>query len=99
MSGRTLIFIVLSNLLSVAYAVEKSMAHSASSAIPMRSTANFLQTNSVPYGASTPADQYQYCFNISTWIVPPQTLLAYLYDNANVVPVSDQTVWIISNYN
>lgn len=43
-------------------------------------------------------DQYQYCFNNSTWVVPPTTLLAYLYDNATVTPVSDQTVWVISNY-
>jgi hypothetical protein len=45
------------------------------------------------------ADPYQYCFNNTTWVVPPQTLLAYLYDNGNTTAVSDQTVWVISNYN
>jgi hypothetical protein len=45
------------------------------------------------------ADLYQYCFNNSTWVVPPQTLLAYLYSNATVTPASDQTVWVISDYN
>jgi len=48
---------------------------------------------------SNSADPYQYCFNNTIWIVPPQTLLAYLYDNASVVPASDQTVLVISNYN
>lgn len=45
------------------------------------------------------ADPYQYCFNNSTWIVPPQTLLANLYNNATVTSASDQTVWVIDRYN
>ncbi len=45
------------------------------------------------------ADPYQYCFKNSTWVVPPQTLLAYLYNNGNIAAVSDQTVWVISTYN
>lgn len=45
------------------------------------------------------ADPYQYCFNNTTWVVPPQTLLAYLYDNGVVTPASDQTVWVFSSYN
>ena len=45
------------------------------------------------------ADPYQYCFTNSTWIVPPQTLLAYLYDNGAATQASDQTVWVISSYN
>jgi hypothetical protein len=45
------------------------------------------------------ADPYQYCFNSSIWIVPPQTLLAYLYNNGTTTQVSDQTVWVTSNYN
>lgn len=49
--------------------------------------------------ASNSVDSYQYCFNNSTWVVPPETLLAYLYDNATVTPVSDQTVWVFSGYN
>jgi hypothetical protein len=49
--------------------------------------------------ATHAADPYQYCFNNSTWVVPPQTLLAYLYDNATTTPVDDQTVWVIGNYN
>lgn len=31
--------------------------------------------------------------------MPPQTLLAYLYDNGVTVRAVDQTVWVISNYN
>ena len=48
---------------------------------------------------SNVADPYQYCFNNTIWVVPSQTLLAYLYDNDTVTPVSDQTVWVISTYN
>lgn len=57
-----------------------------------------LNLLSTAYAIDNSVDPYQYCFKNSTWIVPPQTLLAYLYDNGNVVPVSDQTVWVISNY-
>lgn len=49
--------------------------------------------------APTSTDNYQHCFQNSTWVVPPKTLLAYLYDNADTTPVSDQTVWVISGYN
>ena len=45
------------------------------------------------------ASPYQYCFKNSTWVVPPETLLAYLYDNADFTRVSDQTVWVISSNN
>ncbi len=51
-------------------------------------------TNSVTAG-----DRYESCFNNATWVVPQQTLLAYLYDNGNITPVNDQTVWVISTYN
>ncbi|WP_454784664.1 hypothetical protein [Legionella sp. WA2024007413] len=85
MSYKILIAIVLANLLSVSYAIDNSV-------LPP----------SMPTESNEPlssADPYQYCFKNSTWIVPPQTLLAYLYDNANFTPVSDQTVWVISSYN
>lgn len=78
MSYKILIFIVLANFLSLAYAIDNPVT--------------------LPQGASNSTDSYQYCFKNSTWIVPPQTLLAYLYDNATVVPVADQTVWVFSNY-
>ncbi len=32
------------------------------------------------------------------WIVPPSTLLAYEYIDGTSTPVSDQTVWVIGNY-
>ncbi|MDF1758356.1 MAG: hypothetical protein P1U74_08680 [Legionellaceae bacterium] len=54
-----------------------------------------LNIFSTGYASST----YQHCFTISTWVVPPQTLLAYLYNLSVVTPVSDQTVWVINNYN
>ncbi|QMT61669.1 hypothetical protein [Legionella sp. PC997] len=85
MSYKILIAIVLANLLSVSYAID-----------------NPVLPPSMPPESNEPlssADPYQYCFKNSTWIVPPQTLLAYLYDNANFTPVSDQTVWVISSYN
>ncbi|MCE0721881.1 hypothetical protein [Legionella resiliens] len=85
MSYKILIAIVLSNLLSVSYAIGNPV-------VP-HSTA--VESNE----SLGSADPYQYCFKNSTWIVPPQTLLAYLYDNANFTPVSDQTVWVISSYN
>lgn len=91
MNYRILISIVLSNLLSVAYAINHPVvSHSTHTSTAVAPTTNVLAANNIPY---------QYCFKNSTWIVPPQTLLAYLYDNANVTPVSDQTVWVISNYN
>jgi hypothetical protein len=88
MSYKILISIVLSNLLSVAYAINNPVA----SSIPPAA-------NGISYRTSNSADPYQYCFKNSTWIVPPQTLLAYLYDNGSVTPAIDQTVWVISNYN
>lgn len=84
---KILISVVLANLLSVAYAIGSPV---------VGSTANVLPANGIPHGT---ADPYQHCFINSTWIVPPQTLLAYLYDNGNITPVSDQTVWVISSYN
>lgn len=54
---------------------------------------------SVAQGATKTTDPYQYCFNISTWVVPPSTLLAYSYNNGSITPVSDQTVWVFSSYN
>lgn len=86
MRYKILVVIGLLNILSAAYAMDNPGAsHSTYPSTAVKST------NS--------ADPYQYCFQNSTWVVPPQTLLAYLYDNANVIPVSDQTVWVISNYN
>lgn len=35
----------------------------------------------------------------TVWIVPPQTLLSYQYSDGNNIPTSDQTVWIINEYN
>lgn len=35
----------------------------------------------------------------STWLVPPNTLIAYYYDNGNTVQVSDQTIWVINEFN
>lgn len=92
MSCKILIVILLSNLLSVAYAVNPPTLHSklSSTAVPAKSISSGTSSSAIPY---------QYCFNNSTWIVPPETLLAYLYDNGNVTPANDQTVWVISNYN
>lgn len=61
-------------------------------------TAYAIDNLLVPHFTSS-SDPYQYCFKNSTWIVPPQTLLAYLYDNGTVTQASDQTVWVISSYN
>lgn len=86
--------IVLLNLISVAYALNNpgvSLPTLLNAAV--KPTTNLLPANDVP------ADAYQYCFKNSTWVVPPQTLLAYLYDNGNAIAASDQTVWVISNYN
>lgn len=100
MSYKILIFIVLLNILSVAYATNNPVVPD--STLPytaVKSITNALPASGKPYSASNRADPYQYCFNNSTWVVPPQTLLAYLYDNATVTPASDQTVWVFSNYN
>lgn len=34
----------------------------------------------------------------TTWIVPPSTLLAYEYTYSSYTPVTDQTVWVIDDY-
>jgi hypothetical protein len=36
--------------------------------------------------------------NNTTWIVPPSTLLAYQYSTSSYTAVTDQTVWIIDQY-
>lgn len=81
MSYKIFIPILLINLSSSAYAVNK------------------LHSLPIPNKTSNSTDAYQYCFKNSTWVVPPDTLLAYLYDNANATAVSDQTVWVMSSYN
>jgi len=83
MSYRKLVFSVLLNI-SVAYAGNSD------------ATLSTFRSHAIKK-AST--DIYQYCFNNSTWIVPPQTLLAYLYNNGTITAASDQTVWVISSYN
>lgn len=83
MRYKILVPVILSNLLSVAYAAGHSgVSHSTPPAV-----------------TSTATDIYQYCFKNSTWVVPPQTLLSYLYNNGTVTKASDQTVWVISSYN
>lgn len=34
----------------------------------------------------------------TTWVVPPETLLAYEYKEGDVTPLVDQTVWVIDTY-
>lgn len=90
--------LVLSNLLSIAYAINNPVVPHASPPF----TAGEATTDSPnvkPHRSMNGTDPYQYCFKNSTWIVPPQTLLAYTYDNASFAPVIDQTVWVISKYN
>lgn len=42
---------------------------------------------------------YAQCIQNSIWVVPPQTLLAYTYAENIHIPVSDQTVWVINEFN
>lgn len=35
----------------------------------------------------------------TTWIVPPSTLLAYQFSSGIHIPLSDQTVWVINEFN
>lgn len=59
----------------------------------------FSSTNfAASHKAHETTDPYQYCFRNTTWIVPPETLLAYLYDNATLTRAVDQTVWVIDKY-
>lgn len=44
-------------------------------------------------------DPFAQYFDATTYIVPPQTLLAYEYVNGANIPVMDQTVWVIDRYN
>jgi hypothetical protein len=100
MSYKILIPTVLLNLSSAAYATDNpGMSHSTLSSGSSKSISNYQSENDLPNKTLNSTDTYQHCFKNSTWVVPPQTLLAYLYDNANTTPVSDQTVWVISSYN
>ena len=64
----------------------------------LEQSADFSPVESIRHNASNVVDPYQYCFTNSSWVVPPQTLLAYLYDNGTVTPAIDQTVWVINTY-
>lgn len=88
MNYRIFTVIILANLIPAAYAIDKGMPHST----PLRPLSNNLSSNEIA------ADPYQYCFKNATWIVPPQTLRAYLYDNGLTTAVVDQTVWVTPNY-
>ena len=90
MSYKILISIVLLNIASAAYAIDNPV-------VP-HSTRHSTAVKSLPASASNLSDPYQYCFNNSTWIVPPQTLRAYLYNNGTITPAVDQTVWVFSSY-
>ncbi|SRR5579883_128712 len=82
MKYKILIAIVVSNLLSTAYAIDgQSISHFK---LPKK-----LKSS----------DIYEYCFKNTTWVVPPETLLSYLYNNATVTSAVDQTVWVFSTYN
>ncbi|MHB1949237.1 MAG: hypothetical protein ACYCQI_14105 [Gammaproteobacteria bacterium] len=91
MTYRILVSVVLLNILSTVFAIDRPVASTAVKSI--------IDTDRKLSRASNSADPYQYCFNNSTWVVPPQTLLAYLYNNGAVTAVSDQTVWVFSSYN
>lgn len=43
-------------------------------------------------------NKYKKHIENTVWIVPPSTLLAYEYANGSEIPVSDQTVWVIDQY-
>lgn len=43
-------------------------------------------------------DKYKKALENTTWIVPPETLLAYEYLSGTSLPVTDQTVWVINSY-
>lgn len=43
-------------------------------------------------------DPYEKYIKNSTYIVPPNTLLAYQYANSVNTPIVDQTVWVIDRY-
>lgn len=85
MRNHILTSLVLLNLLPAAYGMNNPVVP------PSRLPATAVKSHSI--------DPYQLCFNNTTWVVPPQTLLAYLYNNGNLTSVSDQTVWVISTYN
>lgn len=91
MSYKILISIILANLLSLAYATNPIVP-------PPMPPLTAVKPSDIPFEPLNSGDPYQYCFTNSTWIVPPQTLLAYVYDNASFVSVTDQTVWVITNY-
>lgn len=58
-----------------------------------------FSATSITAQAKKAVDSYEYCFRNTTWLVPPQTLLAYSYNNGSISQVSDQTVWVFSTYN
>jgi hypothetical protein len=99
MTYKILVSILLLNILPVAYAMDKPVVPLSTRATAVKSTTKFSPVSGVSDKVPITADPYQFCFNNSTWIVPPQTLLSYLYNNGVVTPASDQTVWVLSTYN
>ncbi|MBV8802435.1 MAG: hypothetical protein JO131_05655 [Gammaproteobacteria bacterium] len=99
MNYKVFIFIVVLNILSTAYAFDKTTVSFPAIAPTLAKQTINVSSSGVPDKAVNSADPYQICFTISTWVVPPQTLLSYLYNNATVTPASDQTVWVTANYN
>lgn len=100
MRYKILISLVLSNLLSAAYAMDNSaVSHFMLPPAVVKPIIQSSSAKAISTGAAASAASYQYCFQNSTWIVPPQTLLAYLYDNGTTTPAVDQTVWVTANYN
>lgn len=58
-----------------------------------------LKNKSIPFKEEKKIfNKYKKHIENSTWVVPPSTLLAYLYVNGERVPVSDQTVWVINKF-
>lgn len=49
-------------------------------------------------GLNNYQNNFQPLIENTVWIVPPSTLLAYEYSNSGYTAVTDQTVWVIENY-
>jgi hypothetical protein len=64
----------------------------------MKVVATILATFASLVYSSEYQNNFKYQIENTTWIVPPSTLLAYQYSSSAYTAVTDQTVWIIDNY-
>jgi hypothetical protein len=60
-----------------------------------------ITTNNITYSYNNLTTNYNYMNNLvnKTWLVPPSTLPAYIYNNNIKLKINDQTLWQFDSFN